>query len=210
MTDRNVPGSPRRNRLDFWQAASGALLALFVCVHLLLEGSVVLSASLTNAIAWLLEVTWLAQIAAPLVVLLVVFHFWIAARKMPFRAEELGIFIRHSRALREPDTWLWLVQVATAIVILLGVFFHVYTVMIDLPISVARSAARMTSGWLPFYILFLPCVILHTGIGVYRLAAKFGYCTRATRQLWRKRIWIVMGCYLALGCLALARVWFHG
>lgn len=210
MTDRNVPGVPRQNRLDFWQAASGLLLALFVCVHLLLEGSVVLSASLTDGIAWLLEATYLAQIAAPLIVLLVVFHFYIAARKMPFRAGELGVFVRHSRALREPDTWLWLVQVGTAIVILLGVFFHVYTVMIDLPISVAKSAERLKAGWLPFHVVFLPCVILHTGIGIYRLAAKFGYCTRATRAVWRKYIWIIMGCYLALGFLALARVWFHG
>ena len=85
MTDRNVPDA-RRNRLDFWQAASGALLALFVCVHLMLEGTVVLSASLTNAIAWLLEATFVAQISAPIIVLLVVFHFYIAARKMPFRA----------------------------------------------------------------------------------------------------------------------------
>lgn len=209
MTDRNVPDA-RRNRLDFWQAASGALLALFVCVHLLLEGTVVLSASLTNGIAWLLEATYVAQISAPIIVLLVVFHFYIAARKMPFRANELGIFVKHSRTLREPDTCLWLVQVFTAIIILLGVFFHVYTVMIDLPISVARSAERMTSGWLPFYVIFLPCVVLHTGIGIYRLAAKYGYCTRATRQVWRKRIWIVMACYLVLGFLAMTRVWFHG
>ena len=39
-----------RTRLDFWQAASGALLALFVCIHLLLEGSVVISPALTNGI----------------------------------------------------------------------------------------------------------------------------------------------------------------
>ena len=96
-----------RTRLDFWQAASGALLALFVCVHLLLEGSVVISPALTNGIAWLLEATFLTQIVAPLIVLLVIFHFWIAARKMPFRTNELGIFVRHSRSLREADTWLW-------------------------------------------------------------------------------------------------------
>lgn len=209
MTDRNVPDS-RRNRLDFLQAASGALLALFVCVHLLLEGSVVLSPSLTNGIAWFMEATFVAQLSAPIIVLLVLFHFYVAARKMPFRAGELGIFVRHSRTLNEPDTALWLVQVFTAIVILAGVFFHVYTVMVDLPISVTRSAARLHGGWLAFYIVFLPCVILHTGIGVYRIAVKYGICTSVTRQVWRKRIWIVMACYLVLGCLALARVWFHG
>ncbi|WP_288957543.1 succinate dehydrogenase/fumarate reductase transmembrane subunit, partial [uncultured Desulfovibrio sp.] len=148
-----------RTRLDFWQAASGALLALFVCVHLILEGSVVLSPALTNGIAWLLEATFLTQVVAPVIILLVVFHFWIAARKMPFRANELAIFVRHSRSLREADTWLWLVQVFTAVVILVGVFFHVYTVMTNLPINVAGSVKRLHDGWLAFYVVFLPCVI---------------------------------------------------
>ncbi len=199
-----------RTRLDFWQAASGALLALFVCVHLILEGSVVLSPALTNGIAWLLEATFLTQIVAPVIILLVVFDFWIAARKMPFRAGELGIFVRHSRSLREADTWLWLVQVFTAVIILVGVFFHVYTVMTNLPINVAGSVKRLHDGWLAFYVVFLPCVILHTGIGVYRLAVKYGVCVKVARDRWRKWIWIVMGCYLVLGALALARVWFLG
>ena len=199
-----------RTRLDFWQAASGARLALFVCVHLILEGSVVLSPALTNGIAWLLEATFLTQVVAPVIILLVVFHFWIAARKMPFRANELAIFVRHSRSLREADTWLWLVQVFTAVVILVGVFFHVYTVMTNLPINVAGSVKRLHDGWLAFYVVFLPCVILHTGIGVYRLAVKYGVCVKAARDRWRKWIWIVMGCYLVLGALALARVWFLG
>lgn len=199
-----------RSRLDFWQAASGALLAFFVCVHLLLEGSVVFSPTLTNGIAWLLEAVFLTHIVAPVIVLLVLFHFWIAARKMPFRANELDIFVKHSKSLREADTWLWLVQVFTAVVILAGVFFHVYTVMTDLPINVAGSAKRMQSGWLAFYAFFLPCVILHTGIGVYRLAVKYGVCVKAVRETWRTRIGIVMGCYFVLGVLALARVWFLG
>ena len=199
-----------RTRLDFWQAASGALLALFVCVHLILEGSVVLSPALTNGIAWLLEATFLTQVVAPVIILLVVFHFWIAARKMPFRANELAIFVRHSRSLREADTWLWLVQVFTAVVILAGAFFHVYTVMTDLPITVDGSSKRLHDGWLAFYVVFLPCVILHTGIGIYRLAVKFGICSRAGRDRFRKAVWIIMACYLALGTLALTRVWFLG
>ena len=69
-----------RTRLDFWQAASGAVLALFVCVHLVLEGTVVLSPALTNGIAWLLEVTMLAQVAAPVIMLMILFHCYIAAR----------------------------------------------------------------------------------------------------------------------------------
>lgn len=208
MTPRS-PGDVR-NRLDFWQAISGACLALFICVHLVLEGSVVLSPSITNGIGWLLEVTYAAQIAAPLIVLLILFHFWIAARKMPFRAGELRVFVAHSRAFRDFDTWLWLVQVFTAVIILAGAFFHVYTVMTDMPITVAGSARRLHNGWLLFHAVFLPSIILHTGIGIYRLAVKFGVCRRANRARWRKAVWIGMGCYLTLGVCALTRVWFLG
>lgn len=199
-----------KSRLDFWQALSGAVLALFICVHLILEGSVVISPALTNSIAWLLEVTWMAQIAAPILILIIVAHFVIAARKMPFRAGELGIFVDHSKSLKESDTWLWLVQVATAIIILVGAFAHVFTVMTDMPIEVSGSVKRLHDGWLLFHAIFLPSLILHTGIGVYRLAVKFGICTKANREKVRKGIWIVMACYLALGALALTRVWFMG
>ena len=207
-----TPRSPAdiRSRLDAWQALSGACLALFVCVHLILEGTVVLSPSLTDAIGWLLEATYAAQIAAPLIVLLILFHFWIAARKMPFRSGELKIFVDHSKALNDPDTWLWLVQVFTAVIILAGAFFHVYTVMTDMPISVAETTKRLHNGWLLFHVIFLPCVILHTGIGIWRLAVKFGYCSKTARETWRRRIWVGMGCYLLLGALALTRAWCQG
>ena len=93
--------SPKRKGMDFWQAATGALLALFICVHLILEGSIVISPRLTDSIGWFLEYFWLAQIGAPVVVLLIVTHFVIAARKMPLRAGELKIFVAHSRAFKE-------------------------------------------------------------------------------------------------------------
>ncbi|MCR5562237.1 MAG: hypothetical protein K6F46_02530 [Desulfovibrio sp.] len=57
-----------RNRLDFWQTLSGACLALFICIHLVLEGSVVLSPVITKGVALLLEVTYAAQVAAPLLI----------------------------------------------------------------------------------------------------------------------------------------------
>lgn len=207
MTPRSPQAIP--NRLDFWQAVTGGLLALFVCFHLIFEGSVVISPKLTNFIAWFMEEIYLAQVVAPVVLVLIVLHFWIACRKFPVRQGELAIFIDHSKALRDLDTWLWLVQVATAVVILVGAFFHVYTVMTDLPITVAESAKRLHQGWLLFYVVFLPCTILHTGVGIFRIAAKYGICTRANRPQWTRAMWIGMGCYLLLGICALTRVWFY-
>lgn len=204
--------SPRdiRSQLDFWQAFSGALLAIFVCVHLVLEGSVVISPKITDWIGVMMEVTYVAQIAAPIILLLIIFHFWIAARKMPFRAGEFEIFVNHSKALKDLDTWLWLVQIITAVIILFCSFFHVYTVMTNLPITVKTGALRLHSGWVLFYVAFLPATILHTGIGIYRLGCKFGAISKAGRVFWRRVIWAGMLCYFLLGCCALTRVWIIG
>lgn len=207
-----TPRSPQAvlSRLDFWQAISGAVLAIFICVHLVLEGSVVISPKITDWIGWIMEEVYLAQVAAPLILLLIVFHFWIAARKMPFRSGELQIYFEHSRELRDPDTILWLVQVITAVIILVGAFFHVYTVMANMPLTVDKSAIRLHMGWVMFYVFFLPACILHTGIGVYRIGVKYGFIKKARKEFWRTAIWVIMGCYLLLGTCALTRVWFIG
>lgn len=199
-----------RSRLDFWQALSGAALALFIYMHHIFVGSAVLSITLYNFIAGLMEDFYIAHITAPVVVLLIVFHAWIAARKMPFRCGELGIFVRHSRALRDLDTWLWLVQVVTAVVIIVGMFFHVYTLITNLPITAEVSAKRMHNGWSFFYAVFMPCIVLHTSLGVYRLAVKFGYCCKNRRFAFRKGIFVKMACLFILAALALTRFWFMG
>lgn len=198
------------SKLDFWQAVSGAILGIFVCVHLILEGTVVISPNVTNWIGWIMEETYMAQTVAPFILVVIVFHFWIAARKMPFRSGELQIFAKHSQELKDLDTSLWLVQVITGVLILVGAFFHVYGVMTDLPIEVQKSYERLHHGWVLFYVFFLPCTILHTGIGMYRIGVKYGFISKKARQFWRRVIWILMGCYLVLGCCSLTRVWFYG
>jgi fumarate reductase subunit C len=200
------PAEP--SRLDFIQAVSGALLILFLWAHLLLVSSVLISPSLMNWIGWFFEVTYMAQIGGPIVFLLMVYHFLIAARKMPFRAGELCTFWENARQLRHKDTWLWLVQVGTAIVILVMASIHMYTVLTTLPITAARSAARVQEGWLPFYLLLLPMAELHVGIGFYRLGVKYGYITRETRARWQRNEYALTGIFIVIGLLTLARLYF--
>ena len=200
------PAEP--NRLDFIQALSGALLILFLWAHLLLVSSVIISPTLMNWIGWFFEATYMAQIGGPIIFLLIVYHFIIAARKMPFRAGELGIFWKHAKQLRHKDTWLWLVQVATAVVILVMASIHMYTVLTTLPITAARSAARVQEGWLPFYLLLLPMAELHVGIGFYRLGVKYGYITRASRSRWQRNEYAMTGIFIVIGLLTLARLYF--
>ncbi len=198
----NLPG-----RLDFFQAVSGVLLILFLWAHLIMVSSVVISPALMNALGWFFEATYMAQIGGPLIFLLMLAHFVIAARKMPFRAGELITFWKHSQLLKHKDTWMWLVQVGTALVVLVLGSIHMYQVLTTLPITAAKSAARVQDGWLAFYLVLLPMAELHVGIGFYRLGVKYGYITKSNRAVWQCRENGMMIAFVAIGLLTLLRLW---
>lgn len=194
-------------RVDFAQALTGVLLALFTLMHLLLVSSVLISPSLMNGLGWILEETYLAQIGAPLILLLVVAHFVIAARKMPFQVGALSVFYRHAKDMRHCDTWLWLAQVFTAIVVLVMVSIHIWVILMNLPITAETTALREQNGWTPFYVVLLVCVGVHLGIGLFRVGVKYGYIADATRALWARRTWYLIGGYIGLGLITIVR--FH-
>ena len=193
-------------RLDFVQAVSGVLLILFLWAHVLLVSSVIISPKLMNVIGWFFEATYMAQIGGPIIFLLMIYHFIIAARKMPFREGEAGIFLSHARMMRHKDTWLWIVQVATAVIILVMASIHMYVVLTTLPITAAQSAARVQSGWLPFYLVLLPIAELHVGIGFYRLGVKYGFITRESRRIWQRREFVMTAGFIGIGLLTLLRL----
>ena len=195
------------SRLDFFQAISGVLLIAFLWAHLLMVGSVIISPSAMNALGWFLETTYMAQIGGPIIFVLMVAHFLIAARKMPFAAGEWGLFWNHAVRLRHKDTWMWIVQVATALVILIMGSIHMYTILTHLPIDAATSAARVRGGWMPFYLVLLPLAELHVGIGFYRLGVKYGFITRSTRSRWQRGEYMMMGGFVAIGRMTLQRLW---
>lgn len=190
-------------RMDFVQAASGVALMLFLWGHSFLVSSEMISPAVMNWIGWFFEATYLAQIFAPVLLLVMVLHFWVAARKMPFRAQELCTFWNHAKSLRHTDTWLWLVQVATAVVVLVLGSAHVLEVLCTLPITAEKSAARIQEGWLPVFGLLLVAAQIHLGIGFYRLGVKYGYITRATRPFWKKTAVALVTGFILLGVLSL-------
>lgn len=193
--------------MDLAQALSGVLLALFTLVHLFLVSTVLISPRLMDALGRLLEAVWLAQIGGPLILLLMIVHFLLAARKMPLHTGALPVFLRHAKDMRHAETGLWPVQVVTAVVVLVLTSIHVYTALAGLPITAASSAAREQSGWAPFYVVLLFCVGVHLGIGLFRVGVKYGYVTAANRALWLRRTWYLIGGYVGLGLLAMVR--FH-
>jgi len=211
MTKAQFGGPPTvPTRLDFFQAVSGVVLILFLWAHLIMVGSVVLSPKLMNALGWFFEATYLAQVGGPIIFLIMLAHFVIVARKMPYRAGEFSLFWKHSKALRHQDTWVWLVQVMTALVILVMASIHMYQILTNLPITAETSAWRVKGGWLPFYLVLLPVAELHVGIGFYRLGVKYGYITRDNRKKWQFREYMLTLFFILFGLLTLWRLWLLG
>jgi fumarate reductase subunit C len=171
--------------LDFLQMLTGVGLVAFMWCHMILVASVNLDLGggrVMNVIAHFFEATYMAQIGGPMIALTMIFHFVLAARKLPFRAREQKAMWRHSVNFNHTDTWLWIIQAVTAFIILIMGCIHMWTVLTTLPITAAKSAARIQGGWwLLFYIVLLPMIELHVGIGIYRIGVKWGYIKRSNR-----------------------------
>jgi len=192
--------------LDGLQMLTGAGLILFMWSHMILVASVNLGAGTMNTIARFFEDTYMAQVGGPMIGLTFLLHFVLAARKVPFRVEQQSTIWKHSRMLRHTDTWLWLVQAVTAMLILIMGSIHMWTVLTDLPITAAKSAARIQGGfWLVFYLILLPMVELHVGIGFYRIGVKWGLIKRNRRKGFKRFENILTGIFILIGLITIIR-----
>ncbi len=195
--------------LDWLQMLTGAGLILFMWSHMILVASVNLGAGAMNTLAYFFEATYMAQVGGPLIGATMLFHFVLAARKVPFRAEQQATIWKHARLLHHQDTWLWLIQAFTAMVILIMGSIHMWTVLTDLPITAAKSAARIQGGfWLVFYLILLPMVELHVGIGFYRIAVKWGFIKRKERKKFHRFENILTGIFIFIGLVTIVRFMF--
>lgn len=207
QTELSIPATLRRNTaayLDWIQMLSGAALIVFMWCHMLLVASVNLGSGVFDALAYFLEWTYMAQIGGPAIGILFLVHFAVAIRKVPVTSLQQKNMWNQAKMLRHKDTWLWVVQVVSAMVILIMAGVHLWTVLTTLPISTAKSAARIQEGgWLWFYLILLPMAELHVGIGFYRIGVKWGFVQRHGRKGFQKLEYIITGAFLAIGLLTL-------
>lgn len=195
--------------LDFFQMLTGVGLIGFMWSHMILVASVNLGPGAMNAIAEFLEKYYLAQTGGPAIALLFLVHFVLAARKLPFRANEQKNIWQHSVRLNHLDTWLWMVQAVTAMIILIMGCAHMWTVLTDLPITAYKSAARIQGGWwFLFFFFLLPLAELHVGIGFYRIGVKWGFITRSDRKFWKRNENRLTAMFVAIGLITLIRFYF--
>ena len=208
-THEGLPVGRLSAYLDWVQMLTGAALILFMWCHLILVSSILLGPGVMNALAWFFEATYLAQVGGPLIFLAFLVHFVLAARKVPFKTQEQRVMWANAKRMRHTDTWLWIVQAATAMGILILGGIHMWVVLTNLPITAEKSAARIQTGfWFVFYLFLLPMVELHVGIGFYRILVKWGFLDRPGRKVIKRKENLLTAIFIAIGLLSLLRYYF--
>lgn len=205
-------------RLDLLQSASGLVLALFMWLHMAFVSSILLGNDAFWVVARFFEGYFILGRAYPGLVsmfvagvlALIVLHAALALRKFPADWRQYQAFWRHSRTFHHGDTRLWLAQVATGFALFFLAPVHLYQMLAhpDL-IGPFASADRVWSGRLwPLYLLLLFAVEVHGGVGLYRLAVKWGWFegrdSARTRRRLKRAKWAMTAFLIALGLLTLA------
>jgi fumarate reductase subunit C len=205
-------------RLDLAQSASGLLLALFMWVHMAFVSSILISNDAMWTITKFFEGYFffcasypcIVSIVFAIVIALVITHAMLAVRKFPISYRQFTTFRNHMRMMRHEDTTLWFWQVFTGFALFFVASVHLY-IMLSRPdrIGPFESADRVWSDHLwPLYVLLLLAVELHGGIGLYRLAVKWGWFAGADANATRHRLklakWALTVFFLVLGFATLA------
>ena len=205
-------------RLDFLQSGTGLILGLFMWVHMLLVGSIILGKGSFNFVAKNMELAFLSDtghgfpIAVFFAVLtiftLFIIHALLGVRKFPISWKQHRIMRDQMQMMNHTDTNLWYIQVVTGFFMFFAGSVHLYIMLTHPDIDPYISADRIISGnmW-PLYLILLICVELHGTIGLYRLCMKWGWFAGKDARKSRERLKVMKNratiFFLTIGILAL-------
>lgn len=196
--------------LDWLQMLSGVGLIAFMCMHLMFVSSVIVGPGIMNGLSNFFEATGMAQIGGPAIFALLLLHFVLAARKIPFASKQQTVMLANARRMQHTDTWLWVVQAVSGMIILIMGSIHLWTVLTDLPITAQKNALRLQESWawVCFYLVFVPLVWTHTGIGFYRIMVKWGLVGNEGRPGLMRKDALVTAAVIGIGLITLLRLLF--
>ena len=205
-------------RLDWMQSVSGLVLALFMWGHMLFVSSILLGKDAMWVVTKAFEgyfifgrsLPWLVSGVVAVIFTIVVVHALLAVRKFPISYRQVRAFRDHAHGMKHSDTTLWWWQVVTGFALFFLASVHLY-VMLTQPETIGPygSADRIwTDSYWPLYLVLLFAVELHGGIGLYRLAVKWGWFDGPDPNVTRKRLktlkWALTVFFLVLGLATLA------
>ena len=216
-----LSGGIAKSRLPAWmdllQGVTGLLLALFMWMHMLFVSSILLGEDAMYVVTKAFEGYYffgesypgLVAAAVAAVIVLFVLHAGLAMRKFPTNYLQWRTLLAHKAMIRHTDTGLWFVQVYTGFAMFFLGSAHLFF-MLTHPgdIGPYASADRVWGGYWPIYLLLLLAVEFHGGIGLYRLAIKWGWFSGGDPESVRRRLktakLVIAHGFLVLGLLTLA------
>ena len=204
-------------RLDLLQSGTGLALGLFMWVHMFFVSSILLGKDAMWTVARFFEGYYffgrplygLVSALVAVVFTLFVVHAALALRKFPASYRQHRIYREHMQGMKHEDTTLWYWQVVTGFALFFMASVHLY-IMLTHPdrIGPYESADRVWTDLMwPLYLVMLFAVEFHGGIGLYRLALKWGWFAGpdplATRRKLRLFKWALTIFFLVLGIATL-------
>lgn len=178
-------------RLDWWQSATGLFLALFMIAHMFFVSSILISPKLFDWMVGMAELDFIFGHRIPVITSIVVFivlvvfvsHAFLALRKFPINYKQFLKMRTHITLMKHTDTTFWWIQAMTGFVLFFLGSAHLFVIMLspnspDALIGVGSVASSLRFVEQHFWILYLFLLIaveLHGGIGLYRLAVKWGW-----------------------------------
>src|SRR5512135_689828 len=205
-------------RLDLLQSGTGLALGLFMWGHMFFVASILLGNDAMWAVARFFEgyfffgrrLTWLVSLIVATVFALFITHAALALRKFPASYRQYRTYREHMAGMKHEDTTLWYWQVVTGFALFFMASVHLY-IMMTRPdrIGPFESADRVWSDLLwPLYLVMLFAVEFHGGVGLYRVALKWGWFEKgdplATGRRLRLFKWSLTIFFLVLGLATLA------
>jgi fumarate reductase subunit C len=205
-------------RMDLAQSLTGLALGLFMWGHMFFVSTILVSKDFMWTVARMFEGQFIfgepypgvVSVIVAGVLVLVMLHAFLAMRKFPASYRQYRIFVGHKNLIQHGDTTLWWIQVLTGFALFFLVSVHLYQMLMHPgAIGPFESADRVWSGrWWPLYLVMLFCVELHAGIGLYRLAVKWGWFEGKNANASRTRLkivkWALTAFFLVLGLATLA------
>jgi fumarate reductase subunit C len=205
-------------RLDVAQSVSGLLLALFMWGHMVFVSSILVSKDAMWTITKLFEgyfffgrsYPWIVSVIIGAVFALFIAHAGLALRKFPANYRQYALFRHHMQGMRHEDTTLWYWQVITGFALFFLASAHLWW-MITHPGNIGPYASSDRVWGDHFWVLYLVllfAVEIHGGVGLYRLAVKWGVFEgrdpAASRRRLRRVKWTITVFLIALGLATLA------
>lgn len=197
---------------DRWQSITGFILACFILCHMVFTSTILLGKDAFNAVVEFAEASFLIKGGLPIVtnliaaVIFVVFiaHAFLAMRKFPANFRQLIMFKGHKDRMKHWDTTLWWFQFLTGFALFFTASAHLVDIVFNPHKITAEHSAANFHTLEFFYFALLVFMVVHAGVGMYRLYVKWISIEGANKQeMFAKRNRVKTIIFAIFGVLAL-------